>query len=414
MNFVRTALAALALGSAIATPAAAQERAIRFAVVGDTGYIPSYDQPDADELYPTLGDYLGAEAADWLEHHPDLTGFTPTPWTFESAFGGFTAASGMYPVARATDEICRRDGCDFAAMVGDNIYPDGATLGADGISDERRFSEMLDKPYGQLGAGTENFTIYAMMGNHDWHISREATMAQLAYLQNHPNFTMPGLFYSAVPKGFEGELEIFVIDTEMLLASTVVKKDVLDAEGNELDTGELEEWPDFVKPATDAEKGMVPWLEQALTSSKARWKIVIGHHALWSGGGSKYEKARSLRALLLPALCKYADAYFSGDDHMLEAYTDDCSTVPGSPRKPLPLIVSGAGSKYRTLHPAFMAQQAANNPQIRNLWSKGTVWGGVHVTLEGDRMTTAFYSTPSDMSGRPVAEPSFTFERRGK
>lgn len=414
MNFVRTALAALALGSAIATPAAAQERAISFAVVGDTGYIPSYDQPDADELYPTLGDYLGAEAADWLEHHPDLTGFTPTPWTFESAFGGFTAASGMYPVARATDEICRRDGCDFAAMVGDNIYPDGATLGADGISDERRFSEMLDKPYGQLGAGTENFTIYAMMGNHDWHISREATMAQLAYLQNHPNFTMPGLFYSAVPKGFEGELEIFVIDTEMLLASTVVKKDVLDAQGNELDTGELEEWPDFVKPATDAEKAMVPWLEQALTSSKARWKIVIGHHALWSGGGSKYEKARSLRALLLPALCKYADAYFSGDDHMLEAYTDDCSTVPGSPRKPLPLIVSGAGSKYRTLHPAFMAQQAANNPQIRNLWSKGTVWGGVHVTLEGDRMTTAFYSTPSDMSGRPVAEPSFTFERRGK
>jgi len=409
--------AGLMAGAALFCPpgAAAQERPIAFAVVGDTGYIPSYDQPDEDEEVPTtLQAYLGMEAEDWLERHPDLTEFTPTPWTFDSALGGFTAQSGMYPVAWATAEVCRTHGCDFAAMVGDNIYPDGATLGADGITDERRFREMLDRPYGKLGEGTENFTIYAMMGNHDWHVSREATFAQLEYLQQHPNFTMPGLYYSAVPKGFEGELEIFVIDTEMLLASTTVYEDNLDEQGREARTAELDEPDEWTRPQTEGERRMVAWLEQALEQSTARWKLVFGHHALWSGGGSKFEKAHALRAMLLPAICRHADAYIAGDDHMIEAYTDDCRKVPGSLKAPLPLIVSGAGSKYRPLHKLFHANQPTNYPELTNFFSKGSTWGFAHVTLQDDRLRADLYSTPADMSGRPVAEASFTFDRRNR
>lgn len=408
---------ALLLGTALfASAAAAQdERAISFAVVGDTGYIPSYDQPDADEPAPrTLQDYLGIEAADWLERNPDLAGFTPTPWTFESAIGGYAAQSGMYPVAWAAAEVCRLKGCDFAAMVGDNIYPDGATLGTDGITDARRFREMLDLPYGTLGAGTPDFTIFAMMGNHDWRISREATLAQLEYLKAHPNYTMPDLYYRAVPAGFEGEVEIFVIDTEMLLASTTVHKDNLDAEGREVRTGEMEEWEEWIKPLTEGERGMVEWLADALESSTAKWKIVMGHHALWSGGGSKFEKAHALRALLLPAICRHADAYISGDDHMIEAYVDDCRLVEGAPAEPLPLLVSGAGSKYRPTHPLFQAQQLDANPQLTMPFSKGSTWGFAHVRLEGETLTAEFYSTPADMSGRPVLESALSFAHRSR
>ena len=395
--------------------ALAQEREIGFALVGDTGYIPAYEQPDEDEQpSATLGGYLAVEVADWLERNPDLTGFTPTPWVFDSALGGYTQASGMYPVARATAEVCSKKRCDFGVMLGDNIYPDGATLGADGISDERRFRDMLDKPYGKLGVGVENFTIFAMMGNHDWRVSRAATMAQMHYFQTHPNFTMPGLFYSAKPKGLEDEVEIFVIDTEMLLASTTVHKDNVDAEGREVRTGEMESWKPFVKPANAAERNMVGWLEDALAKSTARWKLVFGHHALWSGGGSKFEKAHSLRNLLMPALCKYADAYMAGDDHMMEAYTDDCSGVEGALAKPLPLLVSGAGSKYRPLHPQFMAHQNANNPQMRNLWSKGMVWGFMHIGMKADVLSAEIFTTPTDMSGRPVSEVTFHFVRRSQ
>ncbi|WP_202385487.1 metallophosphoesterase [Altericroceibacterium endophyticum] len=409
------ALLAVAALSSVAMPAQAQEAPISFVAIGDTGYIPAYETLDEDEEpFATLGEYLGAHAEGWLDHHPDLSDFTPTPWTFESTLGGFTSASGMYPVARAAAEVCASQGCDFGAMLGDNIYPDGATLGADGISDARRFSDMLDKPYGRFGAGTENFTIYTMMGNHDWHISREATEAQLTYLQQHPNFTMPDLFYKAVPVGMEGEVEIFVVDTEMLLASTTVYKDELDAEGNEIQTGELESWDDYVKPASPAEKNMVSWLEQSLAQSNARWKVVFGHHALWSSGGSKYEKARSLRKLLLPAICKYADAYISGDDHLMEAYSDDCSTVADAADGPVPMFVAGAGSKYRQQDVAFAAQQKANNPQMTNLFSKGSTWGFLHVTLQDDLLNAAIYSTPGDMSGRPIKEFEQSFANRSK
>jgi len=386
---------------------------VSFLAIGDTGYIPAYEQFDHGETPPrTLGAYMAAEADDWLESHPDLTGFTPTPWVFETAHGGFMNASGMYPVAWAAKEVCRREGCRFAAMLGDNIYPDGATLGADGIADARRFEDMLDKPYGDLGAGVPDFTIYAMMGNHDWHISREATMAQLAYLQAHPNFTMPGLFYRATPKGLEGEVELFVIDTEMLLAGHTVYRDKLDAEGREIRTGELDTWPDFVKPATPEERRMVAWLEEALASSTARWKIVMGHHALWSSGGSKYEKAHTLKGLLMPALCRYADLYISGDDHLTELYSDDCAAHGMADRPPLPLIVAGAGSKYRPQHPAFFRRQLADNPGLKNHFAQGSTWGFAHVTVDGEVLTTRLYSTPTDMSGRPVEELEMEFRRR--
>jgi hypothetical protein len=382
-------------------------------IFGDSGYIPSYERPEADEPpLRTLGDFYAAEARDWLESHPTLDGFTPAPWTFESALGAYLPASGLYPVAAAIDELCRRSGCDFGVMLGDNIYPDGATLGSDGIDDQRRFGDMLDRPFGKLGAGTPGFGIYAMLGNHDWRHSREGALAQVQYLQQHPGFRMPGLFYRAVPPGFEGEVELFVIDTEMLLASTTVRKDALDAQGNELSTGEIETWDAHIRPQTAGERAMVDWLTRSLAASTARWKLVFGHHALWSGGGSKYEKARALRRLLLPALCRHADAYFAGDDHMLEVYTDDCRSVEGSQAAPLPLLVSGAAAKYRPLHPGFMAQQARNNPEIRNLWSKGSTWGFMWAHLEGDRLEVQVYSTPADLSGRPVFETEFAFQRR--
>lgn len=399
--------------AAYAQPQPASDREASFVVFGDHGFIPSYEQFDDDEEpIRTLGEYLAVEAEDWLERNPSLEGFTPTPWTFESSLGSFYQASGMYPVAWAMEGYCKSWGCDFATMLGDNIYPDGATLGADGISDERRFREMLDQPLGRLGEGVADFTIYSMMGNHDWRVSREATFAQVEYLQQHPNFHMPDLFYRVVPPGFEGRLELFVIDTEMLLAGTTVHKDRLDEEGRELRTGEMEEWDPHIRAQTEAEKNMVPWLEEALASSTAKWKIVLGHHALWSGGGSKYEKARSLRALYMPILCRHADAYFAGDDHVLEVYTDSCAGVEGARPGPLPLFVSGAASKYRPLHPKFMAQQLANNPQLRNLWSKGATWGFMHARTDGDDLVVRVLTVPTDFSGGSVLEAEFSFRNR--
>jgi hypothetical protein len=76
------------------------------------------------------------------------------------------------------------------------------------------------------------------------------------------------------------------------------------------------------------------------------------------------------------------------------------------------LLVSGAAGKYRPLHPAFMAQQSSNNPQLRNLWSKGSTWGFMWTRLAGEALQLRVFSTPADLSGRPVLEAQFEFPRR--
>jgi len=415
MTFSTTASKALgvALVSALAATGAVAEP-ISFAVFGDSGYIPAYEDFDADEApHTTREAYLEGERDAWTERH-NTSEFQPAPMVFESTLGSFMPASGLYPVAWAMDQTCGARACQFAVMLGDNIYPDGGTLGADARFDSRRFNDMLHKPFHRLGRGIPDFSIYAMMGNHDWRISRAATLGQMLYLQEHPSFTMPDYYYRVSPPATRGEVELFVIDTEMLLASTTVYKDKLadDGSGREASDGEVDDFPAHAAPQTDGERRMVAWLEDALRTSEAKWKIVLGHHALWSGGGSKFEKARALRKLLLPSLCRHADAYFAGDDHMLEAYTDSCGQVAGSPPQPLPLLVSGAAAKWRPNHPAFMAEQEKKYPQLTTLYSRGAVWGFMHVAIDGDTMTVDIISAATDFSGGSSRDKRLEFQHR--
>lgn len=386
----------------------------RFVVFGDSGYIPAYEDFDEDEApFSTVEAYLAEERSAWEKRH-NTAEFQPAPMMFESSLGSFMPASGLYPVAWSMHQTCRENGCQFAVMLGDNVYPDGGTLGADARFDSRRYNDMLHKPFHTLGAGVKDFTIYSMMGNHDWHISREATLSQMLYLQEHPAFTMPGYFYRVSPPATQGELEIFVIDTEILLAGTTVYLDKLaeDGSGREVSDDELDVFPPHVAPQTEEERNMVAWLEDALANSTAKWKIVAGHHAVWSGGGGKFEKARALRKLILPALCKHADAYFAGDDHLLEVYTDSCEEIRGALPAPLPTIVSGAGAKWRPNHPAFMAQQEKRYPELTTIWSRGSTWGFMYVELAGDEMRIEAAVPATDFSGTASVEQVVTFPRR--
>ena len=158
---------------------------------------------------------------------------------------------------------------------------------------------------------------------------------------------------------------------------------------------------------------MVQWLEQSLRESRARWKIVIGHHPLWSSAGSKFEQAKAMRRLLLPVLCRYADAYLAGHEHTLEIHTDNCATaVPGANLPPLPQLVSGAAAKQRPLNSWFMAHQAKKSPELTTLYAKGIVWGFLHLTLQQDQATVTVITTPNDGSGTTAVEYTQTFPHR--
>jgi tartrate-resistant acid phosphatase type 5 len=404
-------LAALALALA---GCAGHPHVVRFLAFGDSGYHYDYHATAEASGPRTLEAFVEGERQDWLDDKRPPAEFEPPPAHRLPGTGIWIAASGQAAVANAMREYCAGGaGCEFAVMLGDNIYPDGATAGEDGRDDAERFHKILFEPYAPLAAFHPDFRIYVALGNHDWRTSREGALAQLRYHETSPPFHMDGIRYKVAPTGDARELEVFVLDTHVLLSGVTVLEDELADDGSELHTEEVDPPSPWSLPRTDAERGMVDWLERSLARSPARWKIVIGHHPLWSSAGSKFQQARALRALILPALCRHADIYLAGHEHTLELHTDACKEVPEARgRPPLAQVVSGAAAKQRPLNTSFARHQLAANPALTSIWARGLLWGFAHVTLEADRATIRMVSTPDDGSGVPIVEFEHVFERR--
>ncbi|MGE0133182.1 MAG: metallophosphoesterase [Blastocatellales bacterium] len=172
---------------------------------------------------------------------------------------------------------------DTALMLGDNIYPDGH------LSD---IPAKFERPYAELlRCGV---TFQAVLGNHDVRKGREGQI-------NYPNFNMGGRAYYSFTRG-GGLVEFFALDS------------------NEFDR--QQRW----------------WLEQALTASRARWKIAFFHHPIYSSG-DKHGSNLRLRVALEPLLVRHGvAAAFSGHDHIYERTR---------PQQGVQYFISGAGGKLR-------------------------------------------------------------------
>jgi hypothetical protein len=410
-------LLAVALAVAVAG-CAGQPRApgpiAQFLAFGDGGYRYEYIAFDDEPGPKTYEAFVEDERLDWLEDKRPPAEFKPPPAYRLPGNGSWILASGQDPVAAAMRRWCEGPpDCEFAVMLGDNIYPDGATAGADGRDDAERFRKVLYEPYAPLAGSSASFRIYAALGNHDWRSSREGAMAQVRYLETTRPFYMDGIRYRAAPTGDPREVEIFVLDTHVMLSGVPVLEDELADDGSELHTEEVDPPTAWSLPQDEAERGMAAWLEKSLAESPARWKIVMGHHPIWSSAGSKFQQARALRAMILPALCRYADLYLAGHEHTLELHTDACKDVPeAASSPPLTEVVSGAAGKQRPLNTAFARHQLRENPQLTSVWTRGLVWGFAHVTLAADEATIRMITTPDDGSGAPEVAFEQTFQRR--
>jgi len=381
---------------------------------GDSGYHLGYpDQDDYDDLF-TAEEYAASEWHDWLDDKRPPGEFEARPSAVSPVTNMVVPATGIHAVSGAMQRFCAEQAkCDFGVMLGDNIYPSGLTFGADGFDDARRLKDMLGDPFGHLVESPGDFVTYVTLGNHDWETSREAGFAEIKYLENAPSFYMNGPYYTVKPPAAKGEVELFVIDTSMILATATVFEDYLADDGSEVVTDEIDEPDYFVKPMTEAERNMPDWLENKLRASTAKWKFVVAHHPIWSSSGSKFEQARVLRRLILPAMCRYADALLVGHDHTLEIHTDDCATALGQETAlPLVQIVSGAASKQRPVNTSFIRYQEDKYPEHSTIWARGLLWGFAHMQLEGDTARVTLLTVPDD--GQPAGTEAFnySFKRR--
>jgi tartrate-resistant acid phosphatase type 5 len=405
---------AMLSGCATMPSPAPVERDFTLLMFGDHGY--DLDYLEEEDRFPvrTLAEAIAHEREEWIEDKRPPHEFEPSSLVRLPSTGGYVPATGMMLVADAMRSHCSGNvRCDAAVMLGDNIYPNGPTGGLDGVDDATRFDEILLTPFRDFGRLAPDFRIYATLGNHDWRTSREAALGEVRYLETTKPFYMDGIRYRVQPPAANGEVEIFALDTEVLLAGTIVYEDALADDGSELPPDTLDVPEPWTKPANEDERRMVEWLERSLRESRARWKIVIGHHPLWSSAGSKFEEAKAMRRLLLPTLCRYADAYLAGHEHTLEIHTDSCANaLPGTNVPPLLQLVSGAAAKHRPLNTWFQAHQAKKSPELTTFFAKGIVWGFMHLTFQRDRVVVNVVTTPNDGSGSTAVEFTQSFARR--
>jgi hypothetical protein len=382
---------------------------------GDSGFHLDYPRPwDYERPFFSEEEYREYERDKWRRDKRPPEDYEAIPLDVSPVTGNIVPASGMNQISTAMTNYCRDIAtCNFGLLLGDNVYPVGATLGADGVDDAKRFKDMLADPFGNIVHEPDDYLTYSLLGNHDYMTSREAAFAQIEFLENADGFYMDGPFYTARPPGADGRIELFMIDTNMMLATVPVLEAHLNDDGSEKPSDVVTELDYYVEPLSDAEKNMVHWLEDQLKKSTAEWKIVVGHHPLWSSKGEKHQETRVLRGLILPMLCRYADAYIAGHSHTLEVHTDSCETALGyATEEPLVHVISGAASRQRPLHTSFMRHQEAKYPQHETLWAKGMVWGFAHMHIKGEAARVSMISVPDDGSADMTVDFEYEFNRR--
>ena len=392
---------------------AAPAHDIGMLVFGDHGYHLDYLEAEDYEPPRTREQFIAAERRDWREDKRPPEEFRPPAMT-QYRNGSWVAASGLSPVANAMRDWCDKSRCDFATMLGDNIYPKGATLGADGHDDATRFETIFRAPLGRFAELGADFRIYAALGNHDWKTSRAGAMAQVGYLTRTAPFYMDGIVYRVRPAAAQGAVELFVIDTTVLLAGQTVYEDALADDASELRPTRREDPEQWVVPRTRSERDMVAWLERSLAASDARWKIVIGHHPLWSSAGSKYEQARVLRQPDPSCACAAMPMRTSPDT----TTRSSCTTTTAARRcrarrwrRCRRSCPERRQSSVRSIRRSC-GTSCERYPELATDWAQGLVWGFAHLTLSGDEATLRFVTTPDDGSGTTSVAHTARFKRR--
>lgn len=218
-------------------------------------------------------------------------------------------------VARDMGEVAELLNLNFVVSVGDNFYPNGvqSTQDYQWISSFETIytHHSLHEPW------------YVALGNHDYEGNSQA---QIEYTQISRRWEMPARYFEKRIEISKGKyLQLLVIDTNPFVERYQKEKN---------------KYLDIEKQNTQKQ---LQWLEArlAIQDSDIVWKIVVGHHPLYSGGKRKTsDETLQIEKIFEPIFEKYnVDAYITGHEHDLQ--------VIQKPNKKIIQFLSGAGSEIR-------------------------------------------------------------------
>ncbi|XP_057446832.1 purple acid phosphatase 17-like isoform X1 [Lotus japonicus] len=253
----------------------------------------------------------------WVLHaSAALQRFTHTPKT-DGSLGflvlGDWGRRGEYnqsEVAFQMGKVGEKLDINFVISTGDNFYDNGLINEHD-----TAFEESFTKVY---TAKSLQKQWYSVLGNHDYRGDAEAQLSPVLRKIDSRWLCLRSFIV-------DSELtEIFFVDTTPFVQEYYRESD-----------GHTYDWRG-INPPKSYINNLLKDLEMALRESTAKWKIVVGHHAIRSIG--HHGDTQELISQLLPILqANNVDFYMNGHDHCLEHISDTES--------PIQFLTSGAGSK---------------------------------------------------------------------
>jgi tartrate-resistant acid phosphatase type 5 len=184
----------------------------------------------------------------------------------------------------------------FVISTGDNFYPSGVISEHDPL-----FKYSFEDIY---TAFSLQWDWYPVLGNHDYKSNPDA---QVAYSKISRRWKMPARYYAKkfpINEDQSQQVLIVFMDTNPLISEFYSNS---------------EYGPNVKGQDTTLQK---KWLNKVLSdpSPDIKWKIVVGHHPMFTGGSrtNTYD-TKAIRNSLKPILDKYGvDVYLSGHEHSLQ------------------------------------------------------------------------------------------------
>ncbi|GGL10540.1 MULTISPECIES: purple acid phosphatase family protein [Caulobacter] len=195
-------------------------------------------------------------------------------------------------VAQAMGKTAEEIASRLVLSAGDNFYPAGVKSVADPHW-RRSFEDVYTAPALQT-------PWYVALGNHDY---RGAPQAQIDYSALSHRWRMPSRYF----KIGGAELGTNLLDIFVMDSSPIVDEGNYDEILQQVARGHVER--------QDAAR-QIAWLARELKASRAPWKIVMGHHPVYSGGHGDSAELVEQVAPLLEA--HGVQVYLNGHDHSLQ------------------------------------------------------------------------------------------------
>lgn len=163
-------------------------------------------------------------------------------------------------------------GVDLVVSVGDNFYEEGLSDANDPLF-ARSFSNVYNH------SSLQNIPWAAVYGNHDWIKSgtSQLTNNNSSLKQRDSRWNMPAREFTW---RVGDDLEFFMYDTSPWVQD-YRGGDFFDFRGNVVNdtSADADDWANF-------EQQQLQWLEQALQASDAKFRVVVGHHPVYSNSES--------------------------------------------------------------------------------------------------------------------------------